>query len=1407
MTETEKGLAILRPVSDHREYRYHVLPNKIQAILISDPATECAAASMDVNSGSLDDPEDIQGMAHFLEHMLFLGNERFPDEGNFNAYCSAHSGENNAYTASTNTNFHFRVANDALEGALERFAPFFVSPLLTESAVLREMNAVDAEHSKNKQSDARRAQFFLQHIVSPAHPYHKFSTGSLETLLPQGMTPAQVRERLVQHYRAHYSSSLMCLVVLGREDLDTLQQWVARYFSDVPLVPEAQPLAQRWLSPAQLALINQERDGLLPLVTRHLDAREDPVQGGENLFLKDIPLPGEPEASPPSCPGEGPFRFPPPPGCDEPLGHPQALPLFSRAFGRGALDGDQPLLGGALHGHWLRLCVLRAAKDTAQLAIYFPMPPADQQFFLSKPVNYLGHLIGDEGPGSLLAHLRRLGWASELGAGGSETMLDISFLKVSITLTNAGLEHVTDVITALYQYVGLLHREPVHRWIWDELRQASFAKFWFADAIDPETLVQSHTPPPARLARAHLVPRLSNGRSARSDRSSNSDPLVVPSPSCSCRFPVVGPATGLGVRVCDPAAVSGALHDVPAGFALAGPYLDLLFRPALTRHYMRFVVPQNALYLLSVPTAKEPAMLGALQQALGGGPLALTTGTLACCREAAFTAVGLPHGWVEAHWVAPAPVPADPEEPSEPALHLPTANPFLADDFRLAPLVPLVRGCREALEAPPPPAGPLPRYGPLPVMPLRPVAERVAVPRPDDQRALRLADLLVEPTPAPDPADADAQTGHAACPPPADANEDEEEEKEDDEGAEEGDEGDEGDDDAEDGDGDSDGAGAEVDESCWPHALVPKYPIEILHNDRGRGAGGPGHSRAPTRSLVPVAMADLCCLPWLPRLRGLQFFHKQDGRFRLPGLTAVMNIYVAAPVAPGSAPRNAALADLMSLALTDSLNALIGHPLLNIVRVDLKQTYAAEVASLEFELCTFSGGLELTLKGSFSQKMETFGSLVVRTLAQLRIRPDRFAIIKENLRRRYTNALWGQPYLLCQQHATLLCNGAKWGYARNGAALEEVTLADFEEYCGRVFGQTFMRGLIYGNITAPDALKMAERIQAELPSRPLALPQRLPIRFVRYAGSDASYLFRYTATRKEETNSAVLLRFECEQHNLRQQTVLDLVGQMTEELLYRQLRTVEQLGPAASATPPARPRPPHLPTPWLAAFTLGWSGMVMDAGYIVWSFADSDLGIPCFVVIVQSSSRPAAYLTGRVRAALEQAIRMLYAMPAAEYAQHQATLVHTYRERPKTAADELRRYWDELSSTLLFDKAERKAALVPAISQKECADLLATLCRSEAGNLLVEVSPPVAPSPPETPPPPPEGEPEQGPVGPQPARVPQVELRDPFEFRNAMPMWPVVGYSGATTARYGPWAPEQCEPFPPPIPPSEPQTQ
>ncbi len=71
-------------------------------------------------AGSLSDPDNISGLAHFCEHMLFLGTEKYPKENEYSQFLSEHAGSSNAFTSGEHTNYYFDVSHEHLQGALDR---------------------------------------------------------------------------------------------------------------------------------------------------------------------------------------------------------------------------------------------------------------------------------------------------------------------------------------------------------------------------------------------------------------------------------------------------------------------------------------------------------------------------------------------------------------------------------------------------------------------------------------------------------------------------------------------------------------------------------------------------------------------------------------------------------------------------------------------------------------------------------------------------------------------------------------------------------------------------------------------------------------------------------------------------------------------------------------------------------------------------------------------------------------------------------------------------------------------------------------------------------------------------------------------------------------------------------------
>ena len=141
--------------SDKNKYKAFRLDNQLMVYLVQNEEAEKAGASLQCHVGSLRDPRESQGLAHFLEHMLFIGSEKYPGEGEYMTFLGQNGGYTNAYTSNYVTNYHFEIKDDKLPLALDMFAQFFISPLFEDGSVAKEINAVNSEAEKIGRASCR----------------------------------------------------------------------------------------------------------------------------------------------------------------------------------------------------------------------------------------------------------------------------------------------------------------------------------------------------------------------------------------------------------------------------------------------------------------------------------------------------------------------------------------------------------------------------------------------------------------------------------------------------------------------------------------------------------------------------------------------------------------------------------------------------------------------------------------------------------------------------------------------------------------------------------------------------------------------------------------------------------------------------------------------------------------------------------------------------------------------------------------------------------------------------------------------------------------------------------------------------------------------------------------------------
>ena len=165
-------------------------------------------------------------MAHFLEHMLFLGTCTYPKPGEYQQFMSRHGGSNNAWTGTEFTNFFFgsTTASSRLGWTV---SPSSSSAPPSIEWVDKERNAVDSEYRLKLQDDVRRSYQVHKETVNPAHPFAKFSVGNLDTLAD--LPGRDLRSDLIRFYETHYSADRMALVIISPATIEAQLGWCDRF--------------------------------------------------------------------------------------------------------------------------------------------------------------------------------------------------------------------------------------------------------------------------------------------------------------------------------------------------------------------------------------------------------------------------------------------------------------------------------------------------------------------------------------------------------------------------------------------------------------------------------------------------------------------------------------------------------------------------------------------------------------------------------------------------------------------------------------------------------------------------------------------------------------------------------------------------------------------------------------------------------------------------------------------------------------------------------------------------------------------------------------------------------------------------------------------------------------------------
>ncbi|MEW9808961.1 MAG: pitrilysin [Candidatus Symbiodolus clandestinus] len=223
---------------DQRAYQAIQLNNGMKVLLVSDPQAPRSMTAVGLPVGSLQDPDAYLGLVHYLEHMLFLGSENYPEGIEVQGHSAGTSGNSTIFTAA--------AQHPWLAITLERLADALAYPNFDPHLAEKERHSVHQEALGHRTEDYRRIYQINKETLNPHHPFSRFSVGNLDTLADK--KPGSLREAVQKFHRRYYSADIMVAVIYSNQPLVALAHLAAESYGRIPshkpvITPITIPLA------------------------------------------------------------------------------------------------------------------------------------------------------------------------------------------------------------------------------------------------------------------------------------------------------------------------------------------------------------------------------------------------------------------------------------------------------------------------------------------------------------------------------------------------------------------------------------------------------------------------------------------------------------------------------------------------------------------------------------------------------------------------------------------------------------------------------------------------------------------------------------------------------------------------------------------------------------------------------------------------------------------------------------------------------------------------------------------------------------------------------------------------------------------------------------------------------------
>src|SRR3989344_5019739 len=209
------------------KHNFYTLNSGLRLVVVPMPATKTATVFVLVGTGSKYETKNINGISHFLEHMMFKGTAKRPGTMDIARELDTIGAEFNAFTGKEYTGYYAKASAEKLDTTMDVVFDIFLNSKLSEDEIVIEKGVIVEEINMYRDLPQRYVGDIFEKLLYGDQPAGWEIAGEKEVVT--GLK----RDKFVDYFNSHYVAENTIVAVAGNVEPEEVKKKVENYFKTI----------------------------------------------------------------------------------------------------------------------------------------------------------------------------------------------------------------------------------------------------------------------------------------------------------------------------------------------------------------------------------------------------------------------------------------------------------------------------------------------------------------------------------------------------------------------------------------------------------------------------------------------------------------------------------------------------------------------------------------------------------------------------------------------------------------------------------------------------------------------------------------------------------------------------------------------------------------------------------------------------------------------------------------------------------------------------------------------------------------------------------------------------------------------------------------------------------------------